>query len=221
NFPTGSEDVNDNGVVSQAPVSFSGTLDSALSGPTGRVVVDLSGFIPATRWVIYPSTGGLLMLEADSITATLGNAYAQTSTSLPASQNYGFNLSAVDLGNGSPFEEDDLAQFLTSSTGFTGTVDINDEGGTTPSQSFVGTFPAPADSTGRGTATTTAANNTFVSFTYYVVNASTVLLLETDTIQTGAGTFELQNSSGAGPVGQSRISLIRPSARSHGAFHHK
>ncbi len=214
NFTGGLEDVNNNGAVSVAQVPFTG---SAAAGGSvgGRVIVNLSGFVPATQWVIYPSSGGLLMLETDSATVTLGTAYAQTSVALAASQNYGLNLSAFNTSGG--FEEDDIAQFTTTSTGFTGVVDINDDASLSPGQALSGSY-TPPDTTGRGAATTTANNSAFVSFVFYVVNSSTVLLVETDTNQIGAGTFELQNVPGSGGAAQSRISIVRPAVRPHAAL---
>jgi hypothetical protein len=220
NFTGGLEDVNDNGTISVAPVPFTGTA-AAGGSVGGRVIVNLTGFVPATQWVIYPSSGGLLMLETDSATVTVGAGYAQTSQTFAASQNYGLNLSAVNTGNGSgSFEEDDIAQFTTTSTGFSGIVDINDEGSTSFDQSFSGTYTAP-DSTGRGTATTTANNNQFVSFTFYVVDSSTVLLLETDSNQIGTGTIELQSAPAAHAAARSAVSLVRPILRAHTALRRK
>jgi hypothetical protein len=222
NFSGGLEDLNNNGAVSPAQLQFTG---SAAAGGSvgGRVIVNLTGYDPGpdSQWVVYPSSGGLLMLETDSLAVTTGAAYAQTSTALAASQPFGFNLSAVDLGNGSPFEEDDIAQFTTTSSGFGGIVDINDEGTTTFDQAFVGTYTATIDSTGRGTATTTEAGNAYVSFTFYAVSNTQFLVLETDTTQIGAGTFELQSAPGAGGAARAHIAMVHPVVRAHGAFRRK
>jgi hypothetical protein len=220
NFTGGLEDVNDDGTVSQAQLAFSGALNAGLSGSVGgRLVVDLTGFIPATRWVIYPSSGGLLMLEMDPTSLLSGAAYAQTSQTL-AAENYGFNLSATNItglgSGGSAFEEDDIAQFLTASTTFTGIVDVNDEGQTTPDQALSGSFPntPPVDATGRGVANTT----NFVNFVFYVVDSSTVLLLEIDGNQIGAGTFESQTAP-VQPGARKAIYMAHPTVgRSHGAL---
>ena len=221
NFSNGLEDINDAGTVSVAQLAFSGTLNAAASGPVGgRVVVGLTGFVPASEWVIYPSSGGLLILETDSVTAS-GAAYAQTSQTLAAT-NYGFNLSATNISNvgigGGAFEEDDIAQFLTTSTTFSGVVDINDTnaGVGTSSQSLSGSFPntPPVDATGRGMATTT----NFANFTFYVVDPSTVLLIETDSNQIGAGIFETQTAPAAQAAARQAISVVHPAVRSHGAI---
>src|SRR5208337_508935 len=106
-FSGGLEDINDDGTV-PGQGQFSGTLDAGASGPVGgRVFVNLTGFAPAADWVIYPSTGGLLMLEMDTANVTSGAANAQSATSFTAPGSYGLNLSGVNL-NG---EVDDIAQF--------------------------------------------------------------------------------------------------------------
>jgi hypothetical protein len=218
-FTGGLEDVNDNGVVSGAQVQFTGTPVLPAGPVGGRLVVNLSGFVPATQWVIYPCSGGLLMLETDSTTVTLGAAFAQNSQTLAAS-NYGLNLSGTNISNvsigGAPFEEDDIAQFLTTTGTFTGIVDINDEGSPTPRQPLNGSFPnsPPVDATGRGVATTT----NFANFTFYVVNSSTILLLETDSNQIGTGIFEVQTTPGAQGAARPAISVVHPGVRSHGAI---
>jgi adhesin HecA-like repeat protein len=214
-FTGGLEDVNDNGVVPAAQVAFTGT-PVLPAGVGGRLNITMNGFVPATQWTIYPSTGGVLMLETDATTVTTGAAYAQTSTAFAASDGYGFNLSAFNTGG---FEEDDIAEFTTTSSAFSGIVDINDQTSLSFGQSFNGLYNAP-DTTGRGTATTTANNNTFVSFTFYVVDGSTFILLETDANQIGTGTFQTQSNTSAAPANHV-VSMARPPVHSRGSLRHR
>ncbi len=214
NFTGGLEDVNDNGTVSVAQVPFSG-LAAAGGSVGGRVVVNLTGFTPATQWVIYPSTGGLLMLETDAASVTLGAAYAQTSQTLAASQNYGFNLTGFNLSIG--LEEDDIAQFTTTSSTFTGAADVNDDTNLIRDQALSGSYTLDSPATGRGEATTT----NFVNYTFYVVDSSTVLLLETDSNQIGVGSFELQSAPGAPGTAQARIGMAHAAVRGHAALRSK
>jgi hypothetical protein len=216
NFSSGTEDVNNNGAVAQ--VSFTGS-EAAGGSVGGRVLVNLSGFVPATQWVVYPSSGGLLILEIDSLNISLGAAYAQSSQTIGASQNYGLNLSAFNTSG--DFEEDDIAQFATTSSGFNGIVDINDDTDLSFDLALAGTYTLDSPATGRGEATTTASGSGFVSYDFYVVDSSTALLLETDTNQIGTGTFVLQSASGSVAQATVRVPIIRPSARSHAAFKHK
>ncbi len=222
-FTAGLEDANDDGTLSPAQLSFSGNLDAAESGPTGsRTVVNTAGFYPYNtngvgQWVIYPSSGGLLILESDSTAMTTGAAFAQTSTTLAASEGYGFNLSAINLNNGlGDYEEDDIAEFTTTASGFTGTVDINDQGIQGGTQGLTGTYPIPIDSTGRGGVSTSVFN-----YYFYVVNPTTFLLLETDANQVGAGAFEEQGSPSSQAEAKSHISMVRPVVRSHPALRRK
>jgi hypothetical protein len=215
-FTGGLEDVNNTGQISQVPVPFTGA-GSTGGGVGGRTLVALTSFVPATTLVTYPSSGGLLMMELDSAAVTLGTAYAQTSQALPAT-NYAMNLSAFNTSAG--LEEDDIAQFLTTGTSLSGVVDINDDTQLSPNQSLSGSYAAP-DSTGRGTATTTAEGSEFVDFTYYVADSSTILLLETDTDQIGTGIIQTQSAPGAGAATTMRMLVARPGGRPHAAFKKK
>jgi hypothetical protein len=116
----------------------------------------------------------------------------------------------VGSGTGA-FEEDDIAEFQTTSSSFTpGIVDINDEGTTSYKQAFSATY-SPL-TTGAYTASTTEAGNAFVNFNFYAVNGSTFLLLEIDNIQIGTGIFEQQNASGS-PGAEPGISMLPASAQ--------
>ncbi len=217
NFSNGLEDVNDAGSVSPAQLPFSGTAASGgLVG--GRVLVNMSSFTPAIQYVIYPSSGGVLMLETDSLALTTGVAYAQTSQTFAASQGYGLNLSAINTGG--EFEQDDIAEFTTSTSGFSGLVDINNQGSTSFDQTFSSSSYTVPDSTGRGFAATVEHNNTFVSYLFYVVNDSTALLLETDSNQIGIGTLGVQNA-GSGGTAQPPIAMAHTPVRAKGAFRRK
>lgn len=219
----GLEDYNDGGNVNQAPTV--GGNFTAVAG--GRSVLTLTNFvngaasdIPQTyTFAAYPITSngvtGIQLLEIDGLGVTTGSAFVQSATSLAASQGFGLDLSAVNLGTGTgAFEEDDIAEFTTSSSSFSGIVDINDQGTVSPNQVLTGSFTSP-DSTGRGTATTTIKSSAFVSYTFYVVNSSTFLVLETDSNQIGTGIFELQNAS-ASPGAQPGIVMLRPAPLAHG-----
>jgi len=224
----GVEDFNDDGIVGQ-DTSFGGGF-AALSG--GRSVLTLSSFVNGAAnalpgsytFAAYPfvsnGVNGIQLLEIDSTVVngvTLGAAFVQTSTSLAASQGYGMNLSAINIPGGNfaaPFEEDDIAEFVTTSTGFSGIVDINDEGTITPRVSLRGSYTAPSG--GRGTITTNVFNGTF-----YAVNGSTLLFLETDINQIGLGIIEQQSASGIPGAVHSTVSMLRPVVSPHGAFRRK
>jgi len=217
----GVEDYNDNGIINQSTTITGGF--SAISG--GRSTLTLTGFVNGAAndvastytFAAYPFTSngvsGVELLEIDSSGAigfngvTVGTTFVQTSTSIAASQGYGLNLSGINITNGVTafFEEDDIAEFTTTSTGFAGIVDLNDEGTTTFDQSLSGSYTAPSG--GRGTFTT----SNFVNGNFYAVNGSTLLVLETDSNQIGLGIFEQQGGSGIpGAVQSSSVSVLRP-----------
>jgi len=215
NFTAGLEDVNDAGAVSPTSLSFTGAAAGA-AGIGGRLVVNLAGFTPATQLVLYPSTGGVLMLETDATGLMTGAAFAQTNTAVAASQGYGLNLSAINVGNGTgAFEEDDIAEFVTTSSGFRGIVDINDQGSTAFKQALNGSYAFAVDSTGRG-----GVNTNIFNYNFYVVDGSTFLMLEVDSNQIGVGTFQLQSTPAASGA-QKTLTMFRPALRPHSALRRK
>lgn len=216
NFTGGLEDFN-NGVL-QTQVPFSGTAASGGS-VGGRVIVNLTGFLPASQWVVYPSSGGLLMLESDTLNTTIGSAFAQTSgATLSTTQGYGLNLSAFNSTDG--YLENDIAEFATVNSAYAGVIDVSDDTGdgiSLKSTTFGVSFTGP-DSNGEGSATTTAKGSSYVGFNFYMVDDSTVLFLETDTTpvtQVGTGVFGLQTSSQSSVMSRGAFSTARPLVRAH------
>ncbi len=227
NFPTGLEDINDAGTV-PGQGEFSGTLNAGLSGPagTGRVFVDLTGFAPATNWVVYPSAGGLLMLEMDTAAITTGVGYAQTGTSFTAPGNYGLNLSGENAANGAVGPVNDIAQFAATTavapaSNMTGILDENSFiGGTLPSIPLnPGTYTPDSPATGRGLiiADTTGTVIGGLSLQYYTINSSSAVFIEVDPTQVAAGTIEQQSTPGGGAMAQSHVAIVHPAVHPHAA----
>ncbi len=207
----GTVDVNDNGTAVLGQ-TFNGSY--AAPGSGGRTVFTVSGFSVATQFVGYPTTsGGLQMLESDGTGFLGGIALAQSSPvpSLQPSQGYGMNLSAANLSAG--VEEDDIAEFTTTSSGFSGQIDINDLGASQVSgQPYSGTYTLDSPATGRGEITQSNYN----SGVFYAVDSSTLLFLDAgDNIGlVGTGIFELQNA-GAQPAIATQHALVVPRAVPH------
>ncbi len=225
---SGTEDYNNNG--SYVPQTGFTGQPGTVGAVGGRVVVTLTDFTPATTVVVYPSSGGLLMLETDDLNVTSGAAYAQTpGAALAASQAYGFNLSAYNSSGG--YDEDDIAQFTTTSTDIPGVIDVNDNyfNGLADlnSYSLGGSYTLDSPATGRGEAATTAGGTAYIGFNFYAVTSSQFLVLETDTTtgpvgaQIGAGIFESQTAPGAGGAAKSRVAIVHPAVRPHGALRRK
>jgi len=189
---SGIEDYNDGGVANSA-TNVSGGFTS-LSG--GRALLTLNGFENgATNNVLgnyafaaYPSTGGTFLLEIDDGGITAGIALAQSTTSFAATQGYGMNLSAINLSGSTPFEEDDIAEFTSTSSALNGLIDFNDEGTITFGQTFNASYTSL--STGRYQLTSNDLNGVF-----YTVDGTSVLFLETDDLQVGGGSFLAQSAT--------------------------
>jgi len=210
---TGSLDINDNGTTSTTPLTFSGTY--AASGSVGgRTLFNLTNFPVATQFVAYPTTsGGTQMLESDSLGLLGGTAYLQTSTAFSPSDGYGMNLTAINIGGLTGFfEEDDIAEFTTTSTGFSGLTDINDEGSLSFNQRLSGTYTLDTPATGRGIFLSNAFNGAF-----YAIDGSHVLFVEMDSNQIGTGSMELQTPGAQSKVAASRMTVLhlQPAARAN------
>lgn len=231
---SGLEDVNDEGIVAQAP-SVTGTFTS--NGP--RTVLTLNGIYNGNllnnnptaasyTFAVYPYTGGAFVLEADNgagstFGISAGNLYTQTATSIDASQGYGLNLSGVN-GNG---EVDSIAQFTTSDNSMTGLYDANNLGYLVTGANL-GNGSYSSTSNGRGTASFPGLqvnSNAYISalnLTFYVVDNATAVFLETDPDQLSIGTLQLQNADES-PMVQTSVATrsqfaMNPMFGTHGAF---
>jgi hypothetical protein len=198
-IPSGSEDVNDAGLVDNGtnpatPFPFSGSF-AATGG--GRLLVTLTGFVGGSSFAAYPSDAGLLMLEIDTglnAGVTSGIALPQTNgTSITANQGYGMSLSGEDILNA--IELDEIGEFKTTSTTFTnGLLDENDGGPSNP-QNLSGTYTT--GSNGFGSATLTSG---LQSMFFYASDSSTLLFISTDPNQSAVGSLETQITPGAAPA---------------------
>jgi len=207
NITGGVEDYDDAGVA--------GTVNSGIGGTSTfeccRYIVTLNGFVngngavPGTSsFAAYPSSGGVQMIEVDNGGITAGVAYAQSNTAIAASQGYGFNLSAA---NANGFEEDDIAEFTTTSSSFSGAIDYNDvQGGGSLSakQSLTGTYTPDSPATGRGVISANAFNGA-----YYTVDGSTTLFLEADQNQLGLGTIQLQSTPTSSALTRNHFAVLK------------
>ncbi len=201
-FSGGLEDVNNAGSLSPSQLPFSGTPVLAPS-TGGRVVVNLTGFSPAIQWVIYPSSGGLLLQESDGANVMQGVAYAQTATSFSTGTSIGYGLNLTGANQNS--EIDDIAQFdatTATSNNMTGILDENDQGSLVGNLKLTGTFTPDSPATGRGSIVVPSLGTPLggLSLEYYVVDDSTVLTIESDTQQVSAGSFQFQGTSAVGPT---------------------
>ena len=202
----GVEDYNDAGTADrQTSVAGSCTTFAA-----GRCQLGLTGFSNGIEYSVfafaaYPSSGGILLLENDSLGLAQGSAYAQTATSFTTPADYGLSLSGVNANpnfEAAWSEVDDIAQFNVTGTGasMTGTLDENDLTTLVPDAPLSGDYTPQAVATGSGSISVTT-NGTLIgglSLVYYVVDGSTVLFIENDSNQVAVGVFEGQKSGSGG-----------------------
>lgn len=218
-FTGGLEDYNSGGNVATGQ-AFTAT---AATGPGigGRVVVNLTGFTPATQWVIYPSSAGYIILEIDAADVTIGTAFVQSATSLGAGA-YGLNLSGTNGFSFGGSEVDDIAQFNLTGTTIKGALDENDVGNLALAVPLTGSITADSTADGRGVLNATAVGTYLGGATlqYYVVDSSNVLFIEEDQGQIATGTFELQSTTSSQTAAQSHMALVR-TAKPHAASKRK
>ena len=199
------EDINDVGVPSEI-TGITGTY-GPVSG--GRSVVTLSGFVngnggtgcSACQFAVYPSSGGLQLIEIDDGGVTGGVAYSQSATTM-ASTGYGMNLSG---NNGA--EEDDIAEFNFSGTSLSGGhIDVNDIGATNFGLTFTSTYAPDSSIASRGVIT--PGSNGF-NLVAYVVDTSTVVFVETDSNQVGLGSFVAQTATARSDTASRHLAVMR------------
>ncbi|MGA2456872.1 MAG: hypothetical protein ABSF85_04840 [Terriglobales bacterium] len=228
----GTEDYNAGGTIgTQTAVAGSCTTFTA-----GRCQLALTGFSNGAAQLLfqlaaYPSSGGVLLLENDSLGLAQGAAFAQTETSFAASTGYGLNLSGVNENPclNSAAEVDDIAQFLagspdTSSTGpanMSGIVDENDVACQLNFNSGLkGIYIPDSAADGRGSIGVLTSDTLIGGLTlqYYVVDGSTMLFIEVDSNQVAVGTFQAQSATSSAAAAQSRMAIVHPAIRAQGAL---
>lgn len=185
NITAGTEDLNDAGVIT-TNAGFTGTYALA---PTGRGTLTLTTTAGTFNFVIYPSFGGVLVLEIDVRFLTSGAALQQqtaafTSGSLQGT--YGMNFT----GATSSAELDSIAEFTADGVNkITGIIDLNNSGGITFGQPLNGTFNAAAN--GRTTMPIQTPLGT-QNMVVYLVNANRALFIEIDNSLVAAGDIRHQ-----------------------------
>jgi hypothetical protein len=204
----GLQEVNDEGDVVESP-GVSGSFTS--SGARTSLTLDgiyngyLEGNTPLAgnyTFAAYPFNGGVVLLETDdgggtSLGISGGNAFVQSATSINSSAGYALNLSGANSGG----EADMIAEFATSGSTVGGIYDANNLGLLILGASLGpdGVYAAAAGGTGTAQfPQLQTTNNSYIGdfdFTYYVVDGSSAILLQTDSDQTGTGVMLQQGGS--------------------------
>ncbi len=166
------------------------------------------------------------MMDTDAgVASASGVAFVQTTNALATPpQGYGLNFSGANFAQGSPFELDDIAEFVTASGGtMTGILDENDQGTPQQPQSITNNSVFQQDSpvTGRGEAQfNSSSTNTLFDAIFYTVDGTNTIFIENDTIQSGVGSFQMQSGTATPaarprPLTMLRVPMLHASAK-HG-----
>src|SRR3954467_270075 len=186
NVTSGIEDFNDGGSVTTA-VPLTGTYAMAANG---RGTLTLNTTAGTFSFVIYPSSGGVLVLEIDSRFLTSGAALQQQTTPFTAGSfqgTYGMNFTGAS-GGGS--ELDSIAEFTADGVNkLNGIIDINNSGGITFGQSMTGTFVANSNGRDALSLQTPLGSQSTIM---YLVNPNRALFIEVDGNLVAAGDIRHQ-----------------------------
>ena len=185
NISAGIEDFNDAGFIN-TNATFTGTYTMAANG---RGTMNLATTVGTFNFAIYPSSGGVIILEIDNRFLTTGAALQQQATAFNAASlqgTYGMNFTASNNGS----ELDSIAEFTADGVSrLTGIIDLNNSGGITFGQGLTGTFTAAAN--GRTTMALKTPLGT-QNLVVYLVNGTRALFVEIDGAIVAAGDIRHQ-----------------------------
>jgi hypothetical protein len=196
NITGGVFDANNNGTLTATGGITMGTCTYTVSPATGRIDLRLqlaSGACPGTdspttpEYVGYPTAkNSVLMLEIDSNAVAGGSAFLQTAVPATFTGNISFRLGSQGLVHNSvgSIQGNTTGQLVTSGTAASsGFMDINNFNAVSlkdPINIATTTFVAPS-TLGRGTGVISGTNpNVTFNVDYYVIDADTALLFDSD-----------------------------------------
>jgi hypothetical protein len=221
---SGLEDVNNAGTVPGVQVPFTLSYSATTNG---RATLGLGGFSGGpTSLAVYPTSGGLLMLDIDGAALASGVAFVQTTNALATPpQGYGLNFSGANFAQGSPFQIDDIAEFVTATGGtMTGILDENDQGTPQQPQTITNTSVFQQDSpvTGRGEAQFNSGTSfTYATIDFYTVDGTNTIFIDIDPTQVAVGSFQMQSGTATPGAARPRpLTMVRMPVI-HGAKHFK
>jgi hypothetical protein len=211
NGSAGFMDVNEGGSVASGSIAgstftgFSSARGSlTLGGSVASTVADFQVYLvdPGTN-ILDPNSstggGGALLLDVDTSALGIGAIIPQSSGP-QFNGNYGLNMQAFTTSNSTNAqcaECDLVAQLSASSSGLTGTGDLNNVANNgsfnlVPAQAITGSLSPDGSNPGRITGSLTLGTFGTFNVTYYQATNSQLVLVETDTGQVGTGTVVAQ-----------------------------
>jgi hypothetical protein len=176
----------------------SGRIDLMLSTASGTCVAGPSA--TTQEFAMYQTAqGSAVMLELDATAITTGLSYVQTTIPAAVTGSFSFGLAGQGIFHNAPaLYQQNLSGQVTWSgvAGLSGTIDINNFNAVflaDPIFTTNTTITAPDGTSGRGTAVIQGMNpNVTYNVTYYIIDANTALLFDSDTTRVLIGTIDLQ-----------------------------
>jgi len=191
----GVQDVNEQATnlhLAEKIASSGSTYTLSPATTSNRILLTLAAGGINFMYAVYPtSTNSFEMVEVDKVVpVSSGMGFLQSSTSAP-SGTYGINTTG-QMTSG----EQDINGSISSAgtTGLTGYLDVNETGSILSNVPLFNSTIAAPSSFGRATLTLATAKPTSASFTfaYYVVDNSTVLVIEMDKVAVTLGVMDKQ-----------------------------
>jgi len=186
------------GTCTYAVDPTSGRIDLRLSTASGTCAAGASS--TTQEFAMYQTTvGPAVMVELDATAVSTGTAFAQTAIPATVTGNFSFGLAGQGVFHNSPalYQQNLSGQVTWSSVeAVSGTIDINNFNAVFPGDPIFitnTTIAAPDATSGRGTAVIQGMNpNVTYNVTYYIVDANTALLFDSDTTRVLIGTINSQ-----------------------------
>ncbi len=191
----GVQDINEQASTLHLAEQISASGSTYTLSPTttsNRILLTLSNGGTSFMYAVYPtSNNSFEMVEVDNVVpVSSGLGFLQSSTSAP-SGTYGLNTTGQTTTG-----EQDINGSISSAgtTGLTGYLDINETGSIFMNIPLANSTIVAPPGFGRSTLTLATAKPTSASFTlaYYVVDNSTVLVIEMDHVAVTLGTMAKQ-----------------------------
>jgi large repetitive protein len=201
----------------QVALTFTGTYSIGANNlGTMALTVPLSG-VRTFAMAVTPPNGNGKIIEFDDKTGTgtrnSGVLLKQTTSTFSASQilgNYAFGFSGADAA-GARYAEAGAMQADGVSHFTNGLLDSNDAG-VTQNVAFTGTYTGIDSTTGRGTATISITGQGTTSYSFYIVSATQLLMMEIDQVAGQVSGSMLQQPESFGASALSATSVLQTSA---------